>query len=108
MKEIFELAKIEIDQSDFKGDYTFGIILTGGGSKLDGIINMAHEIFKMPIRMGNSIPDFEHEKEMDISNPRYATAIGLIKYAGKNFENYIENEYSFIDQLKNFFKRITK
>ena len=108
MKEIFELAKIEIDQSDFKGDYTFGIILTGGGSKLDGIINMAHEIFKMPVRIGNPIPDFEHEKEIDISNPRHATAIGLIKYAGKNFENYIENEHSFIDQLKNFFKRITK
>jgi len=109
MKEIFELAKIEVDQSDFKGDYTFGIIVTGGGSKLDGIINIAHEIFKMPVRVGSPISDFEYKKEIDISNPRYATAIGLIKYAGKNLEDYLElNQNSFIDQIKNLFKRIIK
>ena len=39
IKEIFELAKIEVEKNDFKEDYTFGIILTGGGSKLDGIID---------------------------------------------------------------------
>ena len=110
MKEIFELTNIEIEQSDFKGSFTFGIILTGGGSKLDGAINMAHDLFKMPIRLGNPICDFEYEKEIfDVSNPRYSTAIGLAKYAGQNFKNYNElNQNSFINQIKDFFKRIIK
>ena len=34
MQEIFDLVKIEIDKSDYKGDYTFGIVLTGGGALL--------------------------------------------------------------------------
>ena len=110
MKEIFELTNIEIEQSDFKGGFTFGVILTGGGSQLDGAINIAHDIFKMPIRLGSPISDFEYEKEIfDSSNPRYSTAIGLVKYAGKNFKNYNElNQNSFINQIKDFFKRIIK
>ena len=106
--EIFELIKLEIDKSDFKGDYTFGIILTGGGSKLDGISNIAYDIFKMPIKVGSPIYDFEIlDSDIDISDPRYATAIGLVKYAGQNLDYYEEsNSSSFIEIIKNFFKKI--
>ncbi|MFL2988818.1 MAG: cell division protein FtsA [Candidatus Neomarinimicrobiota bacterium] len=45
VKEIFELAKLEIEKANFNGDYTFGIVLTGGGSKLDGIVKSAFEVF---------------------------------------------------------------
>ena len=111
IKEIFELAKIEVEKNDFKEDYTFGIILTGGGSKLNGIVNMAHEIFQMPIRIGEPIIDFEYNKDnaIDISSPRYATAIGLIKYAGKNLKNYNDlDNNSLINKVRNFFKNIVK
>ena len=106
--EIFELIKLEIDKSDFKGDYTFGIILTGGGSKLDGISNVAYDIFKMPVKIGSPIYDFEIIKsDIDISDPRYATAIGLVKYAGQNLDYYNKiNSTSFIELIKNFFKKI--
>jgi len=109
IKEIFELAKIEVEKNDFKEEYTFGIVLTGGGSKLNGIVNMAHEIFKMPIRIGEPIVDFEYNNEIDIHSPRYATAIGLIKYAGKNLKNYNDlDNNSLINKVRNFFKNIVK
>ena len=110
IREIFELAKSEIEKTNFNGDYTFGIILTGGGSKLDGILNTAYEVFNMPIKKGLPINDFEVENiETDILDPRYATAIGLIKYAGQNFNNYNKiNQNSFISMVKNFIKELIK
>jgi len=110
IREIFELAKSEIEKANFNGDYTFGIVLTGGGSKLDGILNTAHEVFNMPIKKGLPINDFEVENiEIDILDPRYATSIGLIKYAGQNFNNYNKiNENSFISIIKNFIKELIK
>ena len=110
IREIFELAKSEIEKANFNGDYTFGIVLTGGGSKLDGILNTAYEVFNMPIKKGLPINDFEVENiEIDILDPRYATSIGLIKYAGQNFNNYNKiNENSFISIIKNFIKELIK
>ena len=110
IKEIFELVKSEIEKTNFNGDYTFGIILTGGGSKLEGILKTAYEIFNMPVKKGLPINDFEIENiETDILDPRYATAIGLIKYAGQNFNNYNKiNQNSFIAMIKNFIKELIK
>lgn len=110
IKEIFELVKSEIEKTNFDGDYTFGIVLTGGGSKLEGILKTAYEVFNMPIKKGLPINDFEIENiETNILDPRYATAIGLIKYAGQNFNNYNKiNQNSFIAMIKNFIKELIK
>jgi len=108
IREIFELIKLEIEKSDFKGDYTFGIVLTGGGSKLNSIQNLVYDIFNMPVKIGSPIYDFEIiNSDVDISDPRYATSIGLIKYAGENLENYNEkNSNSIFDVIKGYFKKI--
>ncbi|MBA93951.1 MAG: cell division protein FtsA [Candidatus Marinimicrobia bacterium] len=110
VREIFELAKAEIEKSNFNGDYTFGVILTGGGSKLNGIMKTAYDVFDMPIKKGLPINDFEVENiDVDILDPRYATAVGLIKYAGQNFNNYNKiNQNSFITMIKNFIKELIK
>ena len=110
VREIFELAKAEIEKSNFNGDYTFGVILTGGGSKLNGIMKTAYDVFDMPIKKGLPINDFEVENiDVDILDPRYATAVGLIKYAGQNFNNYNKiNQNSFIEMIKNFIKELIK
>ena len=110
VKEIFELAKLEIEKANFNGDYTFGIILTGGGSKLNGIVKSAFEVFNMPIKKGLPINDFEIENiDIDILDPRYATAIGLIKYVGQNYKLYNKmNKSSFIDIVKKFINELLK
>ena len=110
VREIFELAKSEIEKSNFNGDYTFGVVLTGGGSKLNGIMKTAYDVFDMPIKKGLPINDFEVENiDVDILDPRYATAVGLVKYAGQNFNNYNKiNKNSFIEMIKNFIKELIK
>ena len=52
MDEIFRLVKNEFRKSDYPGDYTFGIVLTGGGSGLEHVTDLAQEIFQQPIKVG--------------------------------------------------------
>jgi cell division protein FtsA len=111
--EIFNLVKSEVEKSDYNGDFTFGIILTGGGASLNGIIDIAQEIFNMPVKIG--IPDTINGKADIINNPRYATGIGIIKYVIENkkilneqFEinNNKSSINTFVNKIKNIFKKI--
>jgi len=86
--EIFTLSKNEINKSEFKGDFTFGIILTGGGSAMKNISDLASEIFKMPIKTG--IPDSINGKIEIINNPRFSTAIGIVQYVINNRNSLYE------------------
>ncbi len=112
VNEIFNLAKNEVERSDYNGDFTFGIILTGGGASLNGIIDIAEEIFNMPVKIG--IPDTINGKAEIINNPRYATGIGIIKYVIENkkvlkeqFEvNNNSSINTFISKIKNVFNKI--
>ena len=112
--EIFNLSKNEVERSDYNGDFTFGIILTGGGASLNGITDIAREIFNMPVKIG--IPDTINGKAEIINNPRYATGIGIIKYVIENKEmlneqleinnNNNSSINTFINKIKNVFKKI--
>ncbi|MFL2988819.1 MAG: hypothetical protein ACJZ03_03610 [Candidatus Neomarinimicrobiota bacterium] len=64
----------------------------------------------MPIKKGLPINDFEIENiDIDIVDPRYATAIGLIKYVGQNYKLYNKmNKSSFIDIVKKFINELLK
>ena len=56
-----------------------GVVLTGGGSMLDGFRDRAEKIFRMPVRIGYPVnlvgPDHE------IYHPAFSTALGLLRYA---------------------------
>ena len=77
MKEIFHLIKNEIRKSEKHNDLTFGIVLTGGGSKLRNIVELAEEVFELRVKIG--IPDSINGIIDIINNPRYATVIGIAK-----------------------------
>ena len=100
----------ECIKTDFNGDYTFGIVLTGGGSKLDGIVKTAFDVFNMPIKKGCPVNDFEVENSnIDIFDPRYATAIGLVKFVGSNLNSYNKvRQRSFIDDIMEYLKDLFK
>ena len=97
MREIFILAKREIDKSDFEGKLNFGIVITGGGSKLKNITDLAQEIFEVDIKLGN--PNSINGLTDIINNPRYATTIGLIKFAKENKIITLENNDEEIDLM---------
>ena len=89
MDELFRLVKNEIRKSDYLGEYTFGIVLTGGGSQLEHVTDLAQEIFHQPIKIGK--PQLKGGVSETVNTPRYATGVGLINYGRYNWK---EQEYN--------------
>ena len=100
MDEIFRLVKNEIRKSDYPGDYTFGIVLTGGGSRLEHVTDLAQEIFQQHIKVGQ--PHLSGGVSEKVNNPRYSTAVGLINYGRQNWSE-LENDNSI--NINSIFKR---
>ena len=109
LHEIFNLSKEEINKSENRSEFTFGIILTGGGASLKNISDIAREIFNMPVKIG--IPDSVNGKIDIINNPRFSTTVGIIKYAIDNENNINEkikfnNDKSIISIIKDRIKKL--
>ena len=80
MREILSLSYEEIKKSNISNKLNFGVVITGGGAQLENLIDLAQEVFNMPVKIGYpELVDNDTANYKD--NPRYATAIGIIKYA---------------------------
>lgn len=107
MEEILSLVNSEIRKSEFSNLITAGIVLTGGGSLLKGTIELAEQIFDMPVKLG--VPTGFGGLVDLASSPIYATAIGLIQYAQHSDSEYekesVEKKGSFgyiWDKMRNW------
>lgn len=78
IEEILSLAYREIKKSNYVNLMTAGVVLTGGGSMLRGTVELAEEIFNMPVKLG--VPNnFSGLRDLARS-PIHATGVGLIHY----------------------------
>ncbi len=82
IEEIFELAKMEIEKSGFEGITNSGIVLTGGAASMNGAVELAEQVFNLPVRKG--IPTNIVGLVDVVSNPMYATGVGLVRYGAKH------------------------
>ena len=83
-EELFSLIQAELRRSGFEDLVAAGIVLTGGTSKMEGAVELAEEIFHMPVRLAR--PQGVRGMEEQLSNPVYATSIGLLHYARQDQE----------------------
>ena len=97
MDEIFRLVKNEIRKSDYLGEYTFGIVLTGGGSQLENVSDLAQEIFHLPIKIGK--PKLSGGVSEKVNTPRYATGVGLINYGRDNWKKQDYEQSGYIPAI---------
>ena len=82
VEELLLLVQAEIRKSGFEGLIGSGIVMTGGTSRLEGIVHLAEEIFHLPVRQGLS--NYEGKHHEMIQNPIYSTAIGLVQFGYSN------------------------
>lgn len=75
-EELFRLVQAELRRSGFEDTVASGIVLTGGASQIPGAIDLAENIFRMPVRSG--IPQGVTGLSEVINNPVYATGVGLL------------------------------
>jgi cell division protein FtsA len=82
MDEILGLIAQEIDRSGFTDRLGAGVVLTGGGAMLDGIVELAEASFRGPIRVG--VPGEGLVGLVDsVRRPKFATAAGLVLYGAR-------------------------
>jgi len=107
MAEILTLCYEEVKSSDYIHLMTTGLVLTGGASLLPGTIELAEEIFSMPVKLG--IPTGFGGMIEEAGRPQGATGVGLILYGMRN--NNLETitssggEEGLFDAIKKRFRR---
>lgn len=82
--ELFTLVQAEINRSGLAEVLAGGIVLTGGTAKMEGVVELAEEIFHMPVRLGS--PAHVSGLTDIVKNPIYSTGVGLLMYGVKQQE----------------------
>lgn len=108
VSELFELVQSELRRSGYEELLSSGIVLTGGASVMDGMIELGEEIFHMPVRIG--APQYSGGLADVVCQPRYATAMGLMVEAMAQRRRGIQaretrNLRQMFDRMKGWFER---
>lgn len=80
-QELLSIIHEEVIARNMQGLLVSGLVITGGGSLLDGIKEVAESLFDVPVRIGK--PKIVHDDPEVLGNPMYATGYGLLLYATK-------------------------
>jgi cell division protein FtsA len=79
--ELFMLVKQEINRSNYGSHLPGGMVISGGGAMLTGLVGLAGEITDMPVRIG--FPSGVGGLSESVSAPSFATAVGLVQWGGR-------------------------
>ena len=108
MYEILQLVMKEISRANLDDKLTFGIVLTGGGSELKNLCNLAQEISNIKVRIG--YPENISGTVNIASDPAFASAIGLTKWRFAEDDLIIKKEEvtisKAIGRVKSLFKEL--
>ncbi|MDD3518030.1 MAG: cell division protein FtsA [Chromatiales bacterium] len=81
-EELLSLVQAELRRAGVEEMIAAGIVLTGGSSKMDGVIELAEEVFHMPVRQG--MPQYVGGLVDVVRNPIHATGVGLLLFGLQN------------------------
>jgi cell division protein FtsA len=103
MEEIYTLVNREIVKSGFDDQIASGVVITGGTSILEGMPELAEQIFNLPVRRG--VPQDIGGLVDVVNSPVYATGVGLVVYGSKNQGI---REFPTVQSDDNVFRRVTR
>ena len=80
-EELFMLVQAELRRSGYEAFVAAGVVLTGGSSRMEGAVELAEEIFHMPVRVG--VPQGVSGLSDVVKNPIYSTGVGLLIFGNR-------------------------
>ncbi len=92
--ELFTLVQAELRRSGFEELIAAGVVLTGGTAKMEGVTELAEEIFHMPVRIG--APTKVKGLSDIVNNPIYSTGVGLLHYGAQEQSKTEHSETSTV------------
>lgn len=110
VEEIFKMADKELQRINRSGKLPAGVVLTGGGSKLEGLVEIAKKEFRLPASLGvnnNIISAIDK-----VNDPDFSCALGLVLWGAQLEKEIAGSQGIFISivekimGIKKFFKRI--
>jgi cell division protein FtsA len=92
MEEIFTMASREVRKNHFAELLGGGVVLTGGTSLMPGVVELAEQVFEMPVRLG--APEGLGGLGANVADPRFSTGVGLVLHAvqEENGETFVTAE----------------
>jgi cell division protein FtsA len=106
--ELYELVLNELRRSGMEEMIASGIVITGGAAMMKGMVELGEEIFHMPVRMG--LPRYVGGLSEVVSNPRYATGVGLVLMGKQQLERHISGQMEsssfgrILEKMKSWFQ----
>jgi len=88
-EELYHLVRDELRRSGFEDMIAAGIVLTGGSAKMEGAVELAEEVFHMPVRLG--APQHVDGLSDVVRNPIHATGVGLLLYGKEAIQSRAES-----------------
>ena len=85
VEELYSLVQAELRRSGFDDLLSSGIVITGGSSAMQGMVELGEEIFHLPVRLG--IPKYVGGLSDVVKTPRMATGVGLLLYGLEYHKN---------------------
>lgn len=105
-EELMLLVQSELRRSGYEDMIAAGMVLTGGSSKVKGLIDLAEEIFHMPVRMG--VPQHVSGLTDVVQNPIYSTGVGLLLYGREHQGRMVglngDNSQGLLARMKSWFQ----
>ena len=102
-EELLTLVQAELRRSGFEELLAAGVVLTGGSSKMEGVIELAEEVFHLPVRLG--LPQHVGGLVETVKNPIHATGVGLLLF-GNEMEGIGQSEIKSGNGINEVLKRM--
>jgi len=102
-RELFEILREHLRSSGVMELMPAGIVLTGGGSRLNGIAEIAEDVLRKPVRIG--MPASLSKMPVELSQPEFSTVIGMALHAYRVRMLQGQQEQGIGSKLKKLFAR---
>ena len=100
-QEFVALIRDEARRAGLEKQIPAGFILAGGGARLNGLVEMMEQAFHVPVRIAE--PRGLADMPDQVSQPEYATVIGLVLYGAKARRAQLQRNGNFVAKLKAMF-----
>lgn len=104
MEEILQMVNKNIQASGYRNRINAGVVITGGTALLANIVEMAEQVFDLPVRMG--YPEDIGGKGEEVHSPRCTTGVGLVMYGSKANPYVPKESGNVMSKLRSWVKQI--
>ncbi|MGC1267307.1 MAG: cell division protein FtsA, partial [Candidatus Acidiferrum sp.] len=99
--ELLALIRDDLQRAGLDSQIPAGFVLAGGGARLTGLLELAEQSFRLPVRIAE--PKGLADLPEQVAQPEYATVVGLVMYGAKMRRNAPQRAGNLVSKLKSMF-----